>query len=72
MPRPSKDSIEQVNITRMNAIAVVHHREVVYALGEKAMDREHHAYGVQRMNQVGDGAIRQLPDVDLPGFVPFV
>src|SRR5256885_9517028 len=38
----SKSTIEEVNIARMNTKAVVHDREMVYTLGLKAIERQHH------------------------------
>src|SRR5213593_2994510 len=65
----SKGTIEDVDIAGMNTKAVVHHREMVYALAEKAMDRQHHVCGIQRMHEVRDDAVGLLPRVDLPRFI---
>ena len=50
----SKYTMEQIDIARMDAETVVHHREMTDAFGEKAMDRAHHVGGVQGMHQVSD------------------
>ncbi len=64
--------MEQVDIAGMNTKAVVHHREMMDALGVKANDRQHHVCGIQRMNEMSDDTICLLPHVDLPRFILFV
>ena len=65
----AKSAIEEVDIAGMNTKTVVHHREMTDALGVKAIHGQNHVRGIERMNEVSDDAVHQLPPVDLPGFI---
>ena len=68
----AQNAIEPVNIASVNAIAVVHHREMKNPLAVEANDCLHHVGGIVRMNQVSNDAIGLLPGIDLPFFILFM
>ena len=47
-----QDAIQQVHVTGVDAVAVVHHGEVTDTFGIQPMDRPHHVSGIHRVNQV--------------------
>ena len=68
----AKHPMEEIDIARMNAKAIVHHCEMANTLGVKPMYRQHHVCGIAGMNEVRDDTIRLLSHVDLPRFVLFI
>ena len=68
----AKNSIEEIDVRRMDAKAVVDHREMMDALGFEPVNCQHHVCGVHRMDEVSDNAVNLLPRVDLPFFILFI
>jgi hypothetical protein len=55
--------MEQINVAGMDAKPVVHHCEMLDALGVKAIHCQHHVGGIERMNEVRDDSIHLLSGV---------
>src|SRR5438552_301191 len=68
----AKNTIEEIDVRRMDAKAVVDHREMMDAFGDKPVDRQHHVCGVHGMDEVSDDAVNLLPRIDLPSFILFI
>ena len=50
----AKNSIEEIDVRRMDAKAIVDHREMADAFGFEPVDRQHHVCGVHGMDEVSD------------------
>jgi hypothetical protein len=53
----AKNSIEVIDVRRMDAEAIVDHREMMDAFGVEPVSRQHHVCGVHRMDEVSDDAV---------------
>ena len=65
----AKNTIETIDVRRVDANAVVDHRDMMDAFGLELVGRQHHVCGVHRMDEVSDDAVNLLPRVNLPFFI---
>ena len=57
----AKNAMEKIDVAGMNAKAVVDHREMMDAIIDEPMNRQHHMGGIHGMNKMCDDPVRLLP-----------
>src|SRR5215831_8891578 len=68
----AKNAMKKIDVARMDAIAVVDHREMTDAFGIEPVDRQHHVCGVHGMDEVSDDSAHLFPPVDLPPLIVLI